>query len=219
MRERPILFNGAMVRAILGGKKTQTRRAVKGTALDWLGKAQFTPEYVASPGNDLCPFGQPGDRLWVRETTQIDRTTSDSAELARYCADQEPVCYPIGTGNGYDGAWQLWWYSRDTCPKIHMPRSACRLELEITGVRVERLQSISRADSLAEGIHSYPHHWRDCEYPLPDVAYEPVPGSEHRYSSPVAAFRALWIDTGGDWDSNPWVWVIEFNRIREVSHG
>ncbi len=194
MRERPILFNGDMVRAILAGQKTQTRRAVKGMALDWLGEVQFTPEYVASPGNDLCPFGQPGDRLWVRETTQVDRTTSDSAELSRYSADQEPVCYPVGTGGGYDGAWQLWWYSRDTCPNIHMPRKACRLLLEITAVRVERLQAISAQHCIAEGI---------------TTRFTVDEGNDDLRIQ----FRDLWTGTGGDWDGNPWVWVIEFKRV------
>lgn len=151
MRERPILFNGDMVRAILAGQKTQTRSAVAGVRGDnclSLRKPTKTFSGVVAhvldaPERGLCPFGEPGDRLWVRETTQLDRTTSDSAELARYSVDQEPLCYPVGTGNGYDGAWQLWWYSRDTRPNIHMPRKACRLLLDIIAVRVERRQAIS----------------------------------------------------------------------------
>ncbi|KIJ00445.1 hypothetical protein ST27_10105 [Xanthomonas phaseoli pv. phaseoli] len=200
MRERPILFNGAMVRAILSGAKTQTRRSAKGMALDWLENAKFTPQYVADPANDMCPFGQPGDRLWVRETTLVDRTTSDSAELARYSADQQPVCYPVGTGNGYDGAWQLWWYSRDTCPNIHMPRSACRLVLEITDVRVERLQAISEADALAEGAMEW-------------AGEQSTPIRDLNAGDERIAFKALWESTGGDWDANPWVWVISFKRL------
>jgi len=202
MRERPILFNGDMVRAILASQKTQTRRAVKpapqtivnGKTAPWVGDGAALMTMLLAQQRG-CPFGQPGDRLWVRETTQVDRNISDSAELARYSADQEPVCYPVGTGNGYDGAWQLWWYSRDTCPNIHMPRSACRLVLEIIAVRVERLQAISEADAIAEGT-------------TPSIVGHDLQHLAHR-----AGFQTLWTSTGGDWDSNPWVWVIEFKRL------
>lgn len=203
--ERPILFNGAMVRAILAGAKTQTRRAVKGAALDWLSKAQFTPEYVASPGNDLCPFGHPGDRLWVRETTEADHDTSDGVALSRYSADRAPVCYPAGTGGGFDGAIQHWRYSRESRPSIHMHRDTCRLVLEVAAVRVERLQAISEADVRAEGIEA--HSDDGVTY------YGP---SGHGDARPEMAFRDLWNSTGGDWDSNPWVWVIEFKRVEKT---
>jgi hypothetical protein len=219
MRERPILFNGAMVRAILAGQKTQTRRAVKLPHNNPLGqweastsgghgardrKGNLVPEHACiwhtRTGEAFsCPLGEPGDRLWVRETWSDEDLSSSEAY---YRADA------LTTGLMADEIAAIRWK-----PSIHMPRWACRLVLEITAVRVERLMDISRADSLAEGIHAYPHLWRDCEYPLPDVAYEPYPGSKHRYSSPVAAFGALWIDTGGDGDSNPWMWVIEFKRI------
>ncbi|MGA6148507.1 hypothetical protein [Stenotrophomonas sp. NPDC077461] len=196
MRERPILFNGAMVRAILAGQKTQTRRVVKGHALDWLGKAQFTPEYVASPGNDLCPFGQPGDRLWVREAHAIFPTHGQHrADGERWgpWSGLPTTISPMGGEiayyrEGFDrcgpGRWR---------PSIHMPRWACRLVLEITAVRVERIQAISTQDCLAEGITT--------RFKVADAA------DELRIQ-----FRDLWNDTGGDWDSNPWVWVIEFKR-------
>ncbi|MBB3806370.1 hypothetical protein FHR51_002522 [Xanthomonas arboricola] len=242
MRERPILFNGAMVRAILSGAKTQTRRVVKvggelppewatfaaeghslttaggyrpsglfywseeqtaGQALKPLRRWPILPAKHPLAGDDYwaeCPFGKIGDRLWVRETTHVDRTTSDSAELARYSADRQPVCYPVGTGNGYDGAWQLWWYSRDTCSNIHMPRSACRLVLEITDVRVERLQAISEVDALAEGAME----WAGEQ----DTPIRCLNTGDERI-----AFAALWDSTGGDWDANPWVWVISFKRL------
>lgn len=214
MSEHPILMNGSMVRAILAGQKTQTRRAVKTPpAFDFIGGFGADQDDPANWGAEddngqwwlldgrkgfghawPCPFGKPGDRLWVRETTQVDRTTSDSAELARYSADQQTVCYPVGTGNGYDGAWQLWWYSRDTCPNIHMPRKACRLLLEITAIRVERLQAISAQDCIAEGITT--------RFTVDD-------GNDDLRIQ----FRDLWTSTGGDWDSNPWVWVIEFKQV------
>lgn len=208
MRERPILFNGAMVRAILAGQKTQTRRAVKGIALDWLGKAQFTPEYVASPGNDLCPFGQPGDRLWVRETWR--------PETIHSCAMDTCDCDSVGVSYAADGEWipHTWqnpppddWYmpaaaARGNVPSIHMPRWACRLVLEITAVRVERLQAISEADAIAEGLsQSDTGSW--------------LPGPcDH----PEWAFHQLWAQVYGDpaWEANPWVWVIEFKRVEAV---
>ncbi len=210
MRERPILFNGAMVRAILAGQKTQTRRAVKGIALDWLGKAQFTPEYVAHPGNDLCPFGQPGDRLWVRETWR--------PETIHSCAMDTCDCDSVGVSYAADGEWipHTWqnpppdeWYmpaaaARGNVPSIHMPRWACRLVLEITAVRVERLQAISEADAMAEGLsQSESGSW--------------LPGPcDH----PEWAFHQLWAQVYGEpaWEANPWVWVIEFKRV-EVTGG
>ncbi|PPT26843.1 hypothetical protein [Xanthomonas arboricola] len=210
MRERPILFNGAMVRAILSGAKSQTRPVVTpapDARADWM---RSDVNNVCHAGTNVgevpgfgvwqCPFGQPGDRLWVRETTQVDRITSDSAELARYSADQQPVCYPLGTGNGYDGAWQLWWYSRDTCPNNHMPRKACRLVLEITDVRVERLHAISEGDAVAEGAMVWAG---EQDTPIRDLNT----GDER------IAFKALWASTGGDWDANPWVWAISFRRL------
>jgi len=203
MRERPVLFNGAMVRAILAGQKTQTRRVVKGHALDWLGKAQFTPEYVASPGNDLCTFGQPGDRLWVRETHAIFQTHGQHrADGERWgpWGGLPTTLSPMGGEiayyrEGFDrcdpGRWR---------PSIHMPRWACRLVLEITAVRVERLQQITADDCLAEGVST--------RFKVADAAEDLL-----------IQWRDLWTSTGGDWDSNPWVWVIEFNKINEVSNG
>lgn len=129
VKERPILMNAPMVRATLADTKTQTRRVVKGIALEWLGKDGFTPDFVAHPENHLCPYGVPGDRLWVRETW---------APLTKgyaYRADQLWNASPAGR-----------WH-----PSIHMPRVANRITLEVTGVRVERLREISDADCIAEG--------------------------------------------------------------------
>ncbi|HGM5918322.1 TPA: hypothetical protein ACKP5X_000585 [Stenotrophomonas maltophilia] len=183
MAERPILFNGAMVRAILTGRKTQTRRAVKGEALEWLGISKFGPEYVATPGNDLCPFGHPGDRLWVRETWtnawDEERNQWTDPERYHYRADGIEAAHVDGMGRS---PW---------IPSIHMPRRACRLVLEITDVRVERLQAISEADARAEGV--------DPE--MPDEC--------------ALAFDRLWTSINGpaSWPSDPWVWVIEFKRV------
>lgn len=217
MRERPILFNGAMVRAILAGQKTQTRRAVKvPPAFDFIGGAgddQNDPKnfgaedenglwwaLAAGPGTDrvlACPFGQPGDRLWVREAHAIfpthgqhradgerwgpwgglPTTLSDDGKQIAYYREGFDRCDP--------GRWR---------PSIHMPRWACRLVPEITAVRVERLQAISAEDCVAEGITT--------RFTVDD-------GNDDLRIQ----FRDLWTSTGGDWDGNPWVWVIEFKRV------
>lgn len=180
MRERPILFSAPMVRAILDGRKTQTRRAVKHTPLlgypdDWchhVGKRDF--EHGVGDFRRFCAYGQPGDQLWVRETF-----ATDGEGFFAFRADGE-------TYN--DG---LPWK-----PSIHMPRKASRIDLEITGIRVERLQEISYKDTIAEGP-------RPCGWGNDD-------GGVQRN------FARLWdeINGPGSWDKNPWVWVIEFRRIR-----
>lgn len=202
MKERPILFSGAMVRAILNGRKTQTRRVLKGLALSWLDEFMFTPEFVADPDNAMCPFGVPGDRLWVRETwlQEYDPITVKSyfPPRALYKATESRHCVQFD-GDGFaeinkDGTEKSPWR-----PSIFMPRWASRITLEITKVRVERLQEISEEDCLAEGC--------------PDAL-----GSEYcidGMSCRKAWYADLWDSINGKnhpWASNPWVWVIEFQR-------
>jgi hypothetical protein len=210
MKERPILFSAPMVRAILAGTKTQTRRAVKGWPLEWLQPGMFTPEYVANPGNHACPYGQPGDRLWVRETTHRRPMLNllSGAPLApeydggAYSASGEDVLTPEGFDIG-------WWYSRKACPSIHMPRWASRILLEVTGVRVERLQDISEADAQAEGCPCYV-----CGVPM-DGRSEKDCHCFHAKAKP-SDFRALWESINGadSWAANPWVWVVSFRRVK-----
>lgn len=188
--ERPILFSGPMVRAILEGRKTQTRRVVtKPVVLDWLD--QFLPEFVAAPENHLCPYGFAGDRLWVRETFAGDNLCGWVYRADHPNAD-------IKAGELDDGEQSL----RRWVPSIHMPREASRLKLEVTGVRIERLQDISEADAKAEGVCCAPGH--------PHGAAD-----QHR-----GAFRALIESLNGKrgfgWATNPWMWVVEF---RVVPHG
>ena len=206
MRERPILFSGEMVRAILDGRKSQTRRLVVGPKRHGGGDVQWAdrgdvglhspaPEENAprvfgalfrnsSTGADrliACPYGQPGDRLWVRETWRntSDRTGEPSHPPYEYAVDYQ------GVRN--IGRWR---------PSIHMPRAASRITLEVTGARVERVQDISEDDAIAEGID------RD------DSVF-----------APRTAFSVLWQELNGGrgygWDRNPWVWVIEFRRVDE----
>ncbi|MFW4882052.1 hypothetical protein ACOAPR_29680 [Pseudomonas aeruginosa] len=203
-RERPILFNDQMVRAILEGRKTVTRRVVKDTG--------FYAIDAAIHGNDValrerealstrCPFGQPGDRLWVREAWQ-GPLISDEEQAANQSwwkdmtkfQDPAHCAYRAsGDDNEYvdpDGYFHCKWK-----PSIHMPRWASRILLEITAVRVERLQDITPNQCIAEGA------WREKDKEL------------GRGQEAIAAFADLWRSTGGDWDANPWVWVVEFKRV------
>ncbi|WP_262071936.1 hypothetical protein [Stenotrophomonas sp. Marseille-Q5258] len=194
MRERPILFNGAMVRAILAGAKTQTRRVA-------------TPKRSIEPMSDECPFGQPDDRLWVRERFKpvASGQVKDGYGEVRYGYAYEADSATrwnkrttiIHDLTGQPGKGPMQFQQTPWRSSICMPHRACRLLLEITAVRVERLQAISAQDCVAEGI----------------TTRFTVDGGNDDLR---IQFRELWTSTGGDWDSNPWVWVIEFKRV-EVS--
>lgn len=234
MRERPILFNGGMVRAILAGQKTQTRRVAKGVMAVHTRTGEALADIDSTGPRVRCPFGQPGDRLWVRVTwQQVHPLQIEDGRYSQrgyagipgpppvnyrtiYRADGEyPSIYSLGgepwpyrslepfERNGMQA------FVDEPCwiPSIHMPRWACRLVLEITAVRVERLQAISARDCQAEGICSDAGGGFHVER------------GAHYSAHPDESFASLWTSTGGDWDSNPWVWVIEFNRINEVSNG
>lgn len=186
MKERPILFSSQMVRALLDGSKTQTRRVLKGTALDWISTPiDFDPQFIADAENHLCPYGQPGDKLWVREAWS--EPTSLDPGPTFYRADY-PACVPPQFSNVPPIAAIKW------KPSIHMRRDQSRIMLEITGVRVERLQDISRGDAMAEGC------------PFPNMA----DGDD-----PRKWYADLWqkINGPGSWDANPLVWVVEFMRV------
>ena len=196
MKERPILFNAEMVRAILDGRKTQTRRIVKpqpAPHLKWAGfiveswnrltegMAQWTDDLICNKEfqNTPCPFGKPGDRLWVRETF----STSDKGWI--YKADGHDLSRDLLT------RWK---------PSIHMPRWASRITLEIKSVRVERLQDISEEEALACGFRVKTYEsgftgdakWHYRQY------WESVLKDENK----------------PDWYGNPWVWCIEFERVK-----
>ncbi|WP_024691686.1 hypothetical protein [Pseudomonas tremae] len=199
IKERPILFSAPMVRAILSGQKTVTRREVKKpAALDCLA-AGFEPAFLALPGNaDLCPYGKVGDRLWVREAWQADEQVN--AIAPRELSHGEPIQYPADGASRQTGCSMI--TPGKTRPSIHMPRWVSRILLEITDVRVERLQAISRSDIRAEGL--------ECP---PELASDDV-SPNYRDWYP-AAWRDLWesINGAGAWDANPWVWVVEFKRM------
>ncbi|WP_213160011.1 hypothetical protein [Pseudomonas aeruginosa] len=191
-RERPILFNDQMVRAILEGRKTVTRRVMKPQPTPSKSGGHYWPCNVHQSmlhverelqngegcwcglAEAACPFGEPGDRLWVRETF------ADIGCRLTFRADLEDGAHCSVT------RWT---------PSLHMPRWASRILLEITAVRVERLHDITPNQCIAEGA------WREKDKEL------------GRGQEAIAAFADLWRSTGGDWDANPWVWVVEFKRV------
>jgi len=207
-RERPILFNAPMVKTTLGGQKTVTRRSVKGMALDWLNDG-FDTAYVADPDNGLSPYGYTGDLLWVREAWAAD--TQLDAIAPRELSQGEPICYLA------DGALRQTGCSMITQGKarrsFHMPRWVSRILLEVTALRIERLQDITEQQAMAEGITCVPFR-PDDGWPICD-GYMVGKDDSKTSLAPTAkkAFSDLWNSTGGDWDANPWVWVVEFKRV------
>ena len=213
IKERPILFKGEMVRAILDGRKTQTRRLLKVQPLDvlpmnipdsWVTLEQREPE---PHGRHIkCRLGKVGDRLWVRETWQVDP------------AGEWGYCYKATGHNTVCG-----WDSHLWRPSIFMPRKASRITLEIVNVRCERLQDISSDDAWAEGIEfeiidqsvscrnyavkdGWFNSWGLDD--TPEFIYEPIE------TIAIRSYRSLWenINGAGSWDANPFVWAIEFKR-------
>ncbi|MCF5164643.1 hypothetical protein GIW45_11315 [Pseudomonas congelans] len=214
IKERPILFSAPMVRAILSGQKTVTRREVKKqAALDCLA-AGFEPTFLALPGNaDLCPYGKAGDRLWVREAWQADAQVN--AIAPRELSHGEPIQYPADGSSRQTGCSMI--TPGKTRPSIHMPRWASRILLEIINVSVERLQAgdgetAFESRYVAEGINRI--HHGDGEYAFHPFKNEPGPGN---WTDPFDAWRELWVSINGaeNWNTNPWVWVVEFKQVKQ----
>lgn len=219
MKERPILFSAPMVRALLAGTKTQTRRVVKcglpissvGTGADWdrwKAHPEMTNPQTVLLGDDgrpfsiPCPYGKPGGQLWVREAWRTSKV-----------ADELKPSQLVGGGCS-----QLWYEAQEAVPfhssefgklrpSMFMPRWASRITLEVTGVRVERLQDISAADCISEGIGFEARYGGHC---LPD-------GSHFHADDPRESYWSLWeaINGPGSVEANPWVWVISFRRVSE----
>ncbi|NRE86157.1 hypothetical protein HRF90_11765 [Klebsiella michiganensis] len=208
MIERGMIFNSEMVRAILDGRKTQTRRIVKlQPDEDGLAKVTNGPWVDTSERNYRCPFGDVGDRIWVRETWAEAGASAPNLKLYR-------ANYPEHVPSHYENvppANVIRW-----TPSIHMPRWASRIFLEITDVRVERLNAINERDAQAEGVGKLRGgFWQHYQ-----------PGWTQHQLSARGSFVTLWKSIYGEesWNSNPWVWVVEFKRIEgdvsfeETSH-
>lgn len=217
MIERPILFKGRLVRAILDGRKTQTRRVL---TVPWKGSTRtvpYEPYWVEEDGRLLvmddygtyhpvethmrCPYGGPGDRLWVKETWSAPPPYD--AEKPSLLTENTPIRYAV---DGIVRGVSKRFVDANGCiatgklrPSIFMPRWASRLDIEVTGIRVERLQDISEADAIAEG-----------------VARESGATGQTVRPGPRDVFRELWdsVNAGrGGWAANPWVWVVDFKRV------
>lgn len=192
MKESPILFNGDMVRAVLAGQKTQTRRAV------------VPPTRTRGNHGSICPYGQPGDRLWVRERWAADMSFDDLPP--RMLAPRGMPIYYHATAQCMDYKWR---------PSIHMPRWASRITLEITDVLKERVQNITSDGAIAEGAYEVRKVGDDIAH-----ATWTMDGLDWRYDTPREAFAATWDSLyaarGLGWDVNPWVWVVTFKRAEEV---
>ncbi|HCL3204988.1 TPA: hypothetical protein N2A04_001738 [Pseudomonas aeruginosa] len=204
-RERPILFNEQMVRAILEGRKTVTRRVMKPQP-DFLGSMvdPNTPFKTLDAGlhaRITCPYGEPGDRLWVREAWAADAQVD--AIAPRDLSQGEPIWYPADFSVRQTGCSMI--SKGRGRPSIHMPRWASRILLEITAVRVERLQDISEEQALAEGVRGEP-----CDHARQACADIGCWGDTAK-----GAFGFLWesLNGEGSWAANPWVWVVEFKRV------
>ena len=193
-REKPILFSGAMVRAILAGNKTMTRRVVKASIhpdtktinlTNLFGYAGFTGFYNDEVLFTKCPYGQVGSTLWVRETLKYEPDYGWMYAAGPHDEINDKYRDSI------HGQLQNFSNRRVYCPSIHMPKAYSRITLDITGVRVERLQQITYDDAVAEGI-------------------------DHEYPKAIVQFKDLWesINGAGSWDANPWVWVISFKRVK-----
>lgn len=214
VKERPILFSGPMVRAILDGRKTQTRRIVKnhpgcGFEIGGYHKAvtdRHGEQYPAcnesfgifaedGSWSIECPYGQPGERLWVRESWAPASAALPSASGVVYRADYH-------TGLEKRDGDQKW------KPSIHMFRQDSRINLEITGIRVERLQAISEADAIAEGCIKLPASGRITD----------TKGGQYGgriWTTARAWYAELWNQINGplSWAENPFVWVVEFRKV------
>lgn len=200
--ERPILFNGDMVRAILDGRKTQTRRLLS------VPHAAF---HDAGNGNTrYCPYGAHGGRLWVRETHAV---VPASAYRCSREDDGSPVPHRVSP-DGHEWAVYREGWSRSAPsrwkPSIHMPRWASRITLEVTSVRVERLQSITAEDAFAEGVEVPRCPCEPCM-----TSSQPCPADQ---SAAIEAFRDLWASVYGreSWIDDVWVWRVAFERVENL---
>jgi len=220
LKERPILFSEPMVRAILEGRKTQTRRIVKdGPAMDCCIHWSDNEVYRNSRCGEMCPYGLPRERLWVRESFTPCEGPGHHCKIS----DATYVCYRDGAqkhvSSGEITPWRLpnppdWSKQKSNpfSPSIHMPRWASRIDLEIVCIRVERLNEISHHDALQEGLIE----WSDP--PRVTTLHYGLNRADCWETSAPAAFKRLWstihaADGPNGWAAKPWVWVVEFRKV------
>ncbi len=213
MNERPILFSGPMVKALLSGEKTQTRRVVHlqlspkahSPFLGADGIWRWMTGRVSYKGDEIrCPYGAPGDRLWVRETWEFRPSWGARVTVIFGAGGEEKECEPPPDWNP-----TVWNRRQRWRPSIHMPRWASRVSLEVTEVRVQRVHEITEADAKAEGIADNHAEWSHEAREL-GIA----PGLQTRRE----AFAITWNKLNGkregcDWKSDPWVWALTFRRV------
>jgi hypothetical protein len=223
MKTRPIRFSGPMVMAILEGRKTQTIRIAKVTS-DNCKPGMITPIGCHCPRSlnehvKYCPYGQPGDRLYVKEKHKYHDWTEDGEPFIQYATDDAVRLCRVDSDDWGEKIMEIWaklsmpknyLIKRRACdqkwrPSIHMPSWASRITLEVVAVRVERLQDINEADALAEGCIN------DAVFVLDDHGRE----VDYRGLYASERFQDLWqsINGPGSWEKNPFVWVIEFRRV------
>lgn len=195
MKERPILYSTPMAIAKRQGRKTQTRRIVKGTPLTFLNDG-FTPEYVAMPENGFSPYGYKGDVLWGRETWATignDYVYKAAGFFERYDAWEKDTLSCIQRIERWG-------------PSIFMPKAAAQIWERVISIRVERLQDISEVDCVAEGIELIGARPNGI-----DQGWKCYTDNESMYFSPKSSYESLWESINGpcSWPANPWVWVIE----------
>lgn len=257
MKDRPILFSAPMVRAIIEGRKTMTRRVVKPQPEKEVNVAEILAASEVPPfperatfiehhpgitikayGTRVCPYGVPGDRLWVRETSIISPADFCDANGSTH-VDSNGRPRVVQYIASFPNTEAAGWYGLKKTPSIFMPRWASRITLEVTGVRVERLQDITEQDAVAEGVKpvirekSFTVVCRGgktfevsslYERGVPAVGESVSPFGEVTHVEPIPeriictareAFRTLWVKINGreSWDANPWVWVVEFRMV------
>lgn len=232
MDEKPILFSTPMIRALLSGKKTQTRRIMK-PQMEYGDQCGFPSWYFPSGRESgilypngkeeillKCPYGQPGSRLWVRETFAIVPRTAyaRSIDVQQVIRKDDPYNHDAAV---FRADWDLSPPGRWRA-SIHMPRWASRIILEITDIRVERLQDISEEDAVAEGLTAITKdNGRTVKYGIPDR--DGLPGTDNtgwpwtRWTiDPRIAYMRLWEDINGlgSWNINPFVWCLTFREVQ-----
>lgn len=225
MKQRPILFSTEMVQAILAGRKNQTRRTTgiknlskirgdyefKGMIQEnGVIKAKFFFNFLQEDLLVKSPYGEPGDVLWVRETHTHTRDAIHSDGGWIYKASED--------GRLFEDTYEHWRWK----PSIFMPKEAARIWLKITSINIERIQSISRDDAMAEGICELSKdNMRTWKYGIPDIDGLPKSNIGHGWewkewkSSPYDAIKSLWCKINGtdSWQLNPWVWVVDFEVL------